>query len=288
MVSTTGFRSFFFFFYFFRAMPPCASHTSGLLRNQRIGQKKGHLTTGLSSVSEPQQSHPTCVVLLNYTLPRCTEYLWNQAEIRVCADGGASRLRALENFDNCLPPHFVIGDLDSVTEDTLALFESKGATVVNLSHDQDTTDLEKCYRVVRERVLTKRDAKQGEKEEADEPIFLVLGAFGGQWDREMSNLNVMMKHEEFRSVLVGDDSIARLLLPGVNEIRMDFELEGPGCSLIPLGQPCRVTTKGLKWDLTDAELRFGGLVSTSNVAEQRKVVVETDKPLIWNSDSNLS
>lgn len=216
------------------------------------------------------------VLILNHDLPSCTERLWNQASTRVCADGGCSRIRALGIEDP--PPDFVIGDLDSAMEEDLSFFENAGAKIVDLSADQDTTDLEKCFRVL----LEKTDLWRREGD-----VLAILGGFGGRWDREMSNLNVMLRHADLDSILVGDASLARVVRPGTNDIDLNFDLEGPGCALIPLCGPCRVTTTGLRWNLRDRKTVFGELVSTSNEAVERRVTVETDVPLVWTTDSNL-
>ena len=244
---------------------------------RRETHRSASSSSSSQSQAQSQSRSKTCVILLNYHLPRCTEYLWRQASTRVCADGGATRLRRL-GIENCPPPHFIVGDLDSVSTEDVDYFANQGTTVVDLSHDQDTTDLDKCYRIVQER--TDLDAERD--------AIVILGAFGGKWDREMSNLHVMMKYPNItNAILVGDESHARVLSRGKNQIILDFELEGPGCSLIPLGHECSVTTNGLKWNLNNQCLSFGHLVSTSNVAEQNQVIVETDQPLIWTVDSNL-
>jgi len=57
------------------------------------------------------------------------------------------------------------------------------------------------------------------------------------------------------------------------------------CSLVPVGEPCTVTTTGLKWDLNEDVMQYGGLISTSNELETKsttKVTIKTSKPLFWS------
>lgn len=91
----------------------------------------------------------------------------------------------------------------------------------------------------------------------------VLGALGGRLDQEMANINALYKfHDQtFQLVLVGESSAAWRCGAGRTEIAVS-KFEGPSCGLIPLGGQCKsVTTTGLKWNVTDTTLGFGGLVS---------------------------
>jgi thiamine pyrophosphokinase len=50
-----------------------------------------------------------------------------------------------------------------------------------------------------------------------------------------------------------------------------------------VGGPSRITTRGLEWDVTDWETRFGGRMSTSNhvLPETEVVEVETTEDVLW-------
>ena len=61
--------------------------------------------------------------------------------------------------------------------------------------------------------------------------------------------------------------MATLLPRGDWRVRVATPFEGPTCGLVPLGETCVITTKGLKWDVTSWTTAFGGSVSTSNHVE---------------------
>lgn len=230
-------------------------------------------------------SSPTyALVILNQNLPRFTPLLWKHARFRLCADGGANRL-----FDD-LPqllagedavdvrrrytPDVIKGDMDSVRADVLDYYAKLGTKVVDESHDQDTTDMHKCVNYIRD--FTPELDKSNLS-------ILVVGALGGRFDHEVGNLNVLYRFPDLRIVLLSDDSLIHLL-PRTHrhEIHIETSVEGPHCGLIPMGMPSlRTTTTGLQWNLTDAAMRFGDLVSTSNIVQNNTVTVQSDSDLLW-------
>jgi thiamine pyrophosphokinase len=81
--------------------------------------------------------------------------------------------------------------------------------------------------------------------------------------------------------LVGDLNVTFLLIPGPNTISTPLATLGPCCGIIPVGSPSIITTQGLEWNLTNAETKFGGLVSTSNHTIDDVVNVETTEPVVF-------
>ncbi|GAV87177.1 TPK_catalytic domain-containing protein/TPK_B1_binding domain-containing protein [Cephalotus follicularis] len=224
------------------------------------------------------------LVLLNQRLPRFTPLLWNHAKLRLCADGGANRL--YDDMPLLFPdddvfdvrtrytPDVIKGDMDSVRPEVLDFYSIQGTRVIDESQDQDTTDLHKCVEYI---------SNSTPNLENFDLCILVAGALGGRFDHEAGNLNVLYRFPTMRITLLSDDCLIRLL-PKTHrhEIFIYPSIEGPHCGLIPIGMPSgSTTTTGLKWDLTDTKMEFGGLVSTSNIVEGDRVTVQSDSNILW-------
>ncbi|KAK3041501.1 hypothetical protein RJ639_000478, partial [Escallonia herrerae] len=113
--------------------------------------------------------------------------------------------------------------------------------------------------------------------------ILVAGALGGRFDHEIGNINVLCRFRTVRIILLSEDCLVQLL-PSTHhhEIYVQSSTEGPHCGLVPIGTPSgSTTTTGLQWDLTDTEMRFGGLISTSNIVKEERVTVRSDSDLLW-------
>jgi thiamine pyrophosphokinase len=100
------------------------------------------------------------LLVLNQRLPRFAPRLWDRAQVRVCADGGANRV--FDGMPELFPgqdpdevrrrykPDVIKGDLDSVRPEVKEYYSNMGTQIVDESHDQDTTDLHKCVAFITE------------------------------------------------------------------------------------------------------------------------------------------
>uniref|UniRef100_A0A452YYH9 Thiamin pyrophosphokinase catalytic domain-containing protein n=1 Tax=Aegilops tauschii subsp. strangulata TaxID=200361 RepID=A0A452YYH9_AEGTS len=80
--------------------------------------------------------------------------LWDRAQVRVCADGGANRVfdgmpellpgHARDDVRSRYKPDVIKGDMDSVRPEVKEYYSNLGTKIADQSHDQDTTDLHKC------------------------------------------------------------------------------------------------------------------------------------------------
>lgn len=223
--------------------------------------------------------------------------LWGHFGSVICADGGANFLydSAPASERGRFIPAAIKGDLDSLRPEVGEYYAARGCSVLR-DADQDTNDLEKCILLVQEL----QAAGNGRAEHGVDVV--VYGAFGGRFDQQMSSVHALYKFRDspsiMRIVLLGEGNAAQLLGPGKHRVALTAR-EGPGCSLLPIGGPCVVSTKGLQWDMQQARLEFGGLISSSNRAVRREepgkeggegaytVDIECDGHVVWCCDVSI-
>lgn len=196
--------------------------------------------------------------------------LWGLASYRVCADGAANRL--LKTCED-LEPDLVLGDFDSADPDVLEVYRRRGVEVRDLSDDQETTDLEKALVAVRE---------------AGCDSVVVAGQFAGvegRLDHTFGIANALCINADLPIAVVGDECFMFFLGRGEHHILVPGASAAPHCGLVPLGCPCKsISTEGLRWNMSDAAMQFGGLVSTSNRVDadsKGRVRIKTSDPVLW-------
>ena len=220
------------------------------------------------------QTDIEAIVVINAEpLPACLPLMWRKAKLKICADGGADLL--LRAFGTTLMPDLILGDLDSITSSTRQVWDELRVPIER-EIDQDSTDLEKCLRRIPYSTL---------------PI-LIVGGVGGRLDQTLGVINCIYKEvieNKRQTILVGGETLA-YLIPPITPVRISFPagLIGSHCGLVPLfGNSESVTTKGLKWELTDQPSGFGGLISTSNLLDSTDLEIQTSQPLLWTLSSVL-
>ncbi|WP_224825522.1 thiamine diphosphokinase [Cognatishimia sp. MH4019] len=152
----------------------------------------------------------------------------------VAADSGA-----LAVLDAGRVPDAVIGDFDSLPEDHRAAIPAERLHYVP---EQDSTDFEKC--------LTRIDA----------PLVIAIGFSGARLDHELAVFSTLLRIDTPPCVILRGAELAFIAPP---QLRLDLPV-GSNLSFFPLA-PVTVTTSGVKWPLTDALMRPGGLTSSSNI-----------------------
>ena len=193
--------------------------------------------------------------------PEHTKNLISPDDLLIAADGGAEHFRTLD-----LRPHILVGDLDSITPQTLAALEAAGVEILRYDPRKDYTDLELGLRLAQE-----RGANQ---------VF-VFGAVGSRWDQTIASL-LLPAAADLRGLDVR-------LVDGYQELRLlhggeRLELQGkPGdtVSLIPLSEAALgITTYGLEYPLADEELLLGATRGVSNVLLETQAAISLHQGLL--------
>lgn len=145
--------------------------------------------------------------------------------------------------------------------------------------DQDETDFSKSLRELEPHIKPTKVR-----------TVVVVSQTSGRLDQIMANINTLHRSKQLTSanriLLLSDNSISFLLDPGKHTINIPPPLvaKQDWCAIMPFRAATRVRTTGLKWNLKDQVLQFGGIVSTSNTYEPnaKKVEIKTDQPVLWS------
>lgn len=160
----------------------------------------------------------------------------------IAADSGLDHARNIG-----LPVDVLVGDLDSVTEESRA---AHTGAVDQHSPEKDATDLELAMSMAVGMPNIGR--------------LIVLGGQGGRLDHLLANAAVIASDR-----FAGHDVEWIAGLTRVHVVRDHCQLHGVPddlVSLVPIGGDVTgVTTSGLKWQLTDATIPAGSAIGVSNV-----------------------
>jgi len=169
----------------------------------------------------------------------------------IAVDSGAEFFR-----ENGILPHILLGDFDSITEETLHYFEEK-TKLIRFEKEKDFTDTEAAL-------------EEALKENPDE-IFL-LGCTGNRLDHFIGNLSLLEKalHRGVRAFIMDDhNKIFMMKKPGI--IRKDF---GDYISFQAFRGPVKgFGVKGVKYPLWDYELVLGDSMNVSNEFVEKYISV---------------
>lgn len=175
----------------------------------------------------------------------------------IAADGG---VRIATTYD--VVPDIIIGDMDSVDEETLQHLEASGTHIQRYPEEKNETDLELALAYAVDQGAT---------------WIRIIGGIGGRFDQMLANVYLLAlpQLENCDVAIVAEKQSMCLLREGENNV--DGQA-GDTISLIPIsGDVCGITTHGLKYALNDDTLLFGPARGISNVMLQDTVTITIDK-----------
>ena len=179
-----------------------------------------------------------------------------EVDFLICADGGANYAALSGRV-----PNLLIGDLDSITQETLNHYVDVGCVIEQLPCEKDETDLELALIRAEEqaRLVNERD------------IWL-YGATGKRIDHFMGNIALMLAYARkgYRIRLV-DPEHEIWILQSHECIRRSL---GQELSLIALSEKAVVTTEGLYYPLQRGVLLQDSPRGISNVFLGEEAVIQ--------------
>ena len=173
------------------------------------------------------------------------------AELLICVDGGA---RYFQKAD--ITPHVLLGDFDSIEQDTLRAYETEGVEVVRFSPRKDYTDMELALNYAVEHGATR--------------IF-IMGATGSRVDHSISNVQLLHKllDADAQSIILDDKTGYTLIKDKITIGRM----EGYKLSLVCHTGSREHCNRGLVWPLFNYTMKMGAGIGISNEFSEDKATV---------------
>jgi thiamine pyrophosphokinase len=183
--------------------------------------------------------------------------------------------------------------------ETRSYYESRSKTKTQVIRDPDqySTDFTKAVRYVREHHFPSSPTSAGIGVETTRQAsdIVAVGGLGGRVDQGLSQLHHLYlfqahpRYADGRMYLFSGESLTFLLKAGHHRVRVRSddpepeEVFGKHVGILPVGEPSRITTRGLEWDVTDWETAFGGQLSTSNhvLPDTRVVEVQTTRDVLF-------
>nr|ATU82997.1 secreted hypothetical protein [Pristhesancus plagipennis] len=227
------------------------------------------------------------VLILNrpISLPsKLMESLWNGASVRSTVDGGTTTwFDYVKKHDlklNNKYPDIISGDFDSISPELLKTCEENGV-YVEKTPDQDYTDFEKAIWVIKRHYAKQLDSLIAVIDNAD------------RLDHTFSNLNTLYRVRQSifpetntTAFILSSVSLTWMLEPGQHSVSIPNYLskQQVWCGILPF-KPVKnhITTTGLKWNLENNSVEFGGLISSSNTYDgSNEVTINTDAEILWS------
>lgn len=181
--------------------------------------------------------------------------------IIICADGAARHLRPLNVI-----PAFIIGDMDSIDNETVRYFDKKGSAILTYPGDKDETD-------------TQLAIEYALKLQPDE-IF-IFGALGGRIDHTLANISLLiMGVKQGIDIKIIDETCEIFI---VNQQSIVEGEAGKTVSLLPLSsEVAGVTLEGFEYPLSGGVMEIGRPYGISNrlIAEKGIITVKSGYLLV--------
>jgi thiamine pyrophosphokinase len=173
--------------------------------------------------------------------------------IIISADGASNKLAKFN-----LIPHYIVGDFDSISKDSIEFFKKKGVTFLAIK-EQEHNDLEKCLKLCME--LKIKD-------------IIVYGATGKRLDHTLNNLSILKRYYKKAKIRFIDNENEIFVTD--KDISFDYR-KGDVISIFGYPKAEGIITEGLKYPLKNETLELGKREGALNKASDDRVRIRLGK-----------
>ncbi len=186
-----------------------------------------------------------CIIVASGNLLFSTgiKSLLKKADLIIAADGGASHLKQMN-----IHPHFIIGDMDSIHQDTKLFFEKNLTPIITYPSRKDNTDTDLCIDFALQKGAT---------------AITLLGVTGTRLDHTLANIFLLRR--------LADLGVESRIMDANNEIYLVTDhlklngKKGEFLSVIPISDKVTgLTLTGLEHPLENASISMGSSLGISN------------------------
>jgi thiamine pyrophosphokinase len=177
----------------------------------------------------------------------------------IAADKGARYC-----LDNGITPQLVVGDMDSLDDETVEKLASSGVLMKQFSTDKDKTDSQ----IALEEAIA-RGAKDVE----------ILGAMGGRIDHTLANIHLLFMALSHGVAARITSDMQQVFLVDSSETIKDNK--GRTVSFLPFTERVEgITLTGFAYELQDAIMELGKPYGMSNVVKSNEAFVKVGKGIL--------
>lgn len=171
----------------------------------------------------------------------------------IAVDSGVEHL-----FKLSLDPNTLIGDLDSISENSLDKVKKNGVDIIAFNSNKDQTDFELALNYL---------------EGVDKSIIYIIGGESGEIDHLLSIFLLIPSKSFFENIIwvYGDKRIIFRQNLKLNVQKMSK------FSIIPLSDLSNLSIDGAEWSLENKNIQFGETTTLRNVANKDEINVNCDK-----------
>lgn len=175
--------------------------------------------------------------------PKFHKDLLKDADIIICADGGANNAKKIG-----VTPNYIIGDLDSASRSSIELFKDKSKIIKD--NNPDKTDMELALSFAE--TLTPSE-------------ILITGAIGDRIDHTLANIMCLDKiKSDVKAQIVDEKNIIEL-------VENSADISGDKndiISIVPITDISNLCYTGLKWNVENLDTNIGWFGISNRLEEK--------------------